>query len=83
MLGTKQDAGDSRPEMFLDETWVNQNEAVNKCWTADEKDVGPKLKTGKGGRFIIVHAGGKERFVLGALWFPNQKMATKVITMTP
>lgn len=83
VLGTKQDAGDPRPEMFLDETWVNQNKAVNKYWTADGKDVGSKLKTGKGERFIIVHAGGEEGIVLGALWFPNQKMGIKVITMTP
>lgn len=51
-----------RPEVYLDETWVNQNECVAKCWTTGGT-VGPKIKTGKGGRFIILHAGGKNGFI--------------------
>lgn len=56
-----------RCEIYLDETWVNQNECVRKCWTTKEGNVGPKVKTGKGSRFIIVHAGSKEGFVPGGL----------------
>lgn len=43
-------ANSPRPEIFLDETWVNQNESGSKCWTTSEGTVGLKLKTGKGGR---------------------------------
>lgn len=53
--------------MYLDETWVNQNECVAKCWSTADGTVGPKLKTGKGSRFIILHAGGEDGFVPGGL----------------
>ena len=56
-----------RPEVFVDETWVNQNTSVEKCCTNEEGSVGPKLKSGKGSRFIIVHAGTDEGFVPGRL----------------
>ncbi|KAG0714021.1 hypothetical protein GWK47_014949 [Chionoecetes opilio] len=46
-----------RPEVFIGETWINQNECVGKCWTVGDGTVGPKLKTGKGSRFIVLHAG--------------------------
>lgn len=63
-----------RPEIYLDETWVNQNECVSKCWTVADGSVGPKLKTGKGARYIIVHAGGEDGFVPGAfLSFRSKK----------
>ena len=53
--------------MFLDETWVNQNECVDKCWTDSEGIMGPKVKTGRGARFILLHVGGVNGFVPGAL----------------
>ncbi|KAK4307375.1 hypothetical protein Pmani_020894 [Petrolisthes manimaculis] len=34
-----------RPEVYVDETWVNQNECVEQCWTISDGSVGPKIKT--------------------------------------
>ena len=56
-----------RTEVYVDETWMNQNECVSKCWTTADGKMGPKVKTGKGAGFIIVHAGGEFGFVPGAL----------------
>lgn len=56
-------------EIYLDETWVNQNECVSKCWTVADGSVGSKLKSSKGARFITVHVGGDNGFVPCALLF--------------
>ena len=71
------ECSDPRPEVFLDETWVNQNISVEKCWTNEEGSVGPKLKSGKGARFIIVHAGTDEGFVPGGLLMFKSKNGSK------
>ncbi|XP_050707116.1 uncharacterized protein LOC126992421 [Eriocheir sinensis] len=54
--------------VYLDETWVNQNYTVSKCWVDNnsEKAVGVKVPTGKGGRLIVLHAGTKDGFVSDA-----------------
>jgi len=54
-----------RTIVYLDETWVNQNHTVPKCWidTTSEKAVGLRIPSGKGGRWIILHAGTKNGFV--------------------
>lgn len=54
--------------VYLDETWINQNYTVSKCWTdgASQKPTGLQVPTGKGSRLIIVHAGTKHGFVPGA-----------------
>lgn len=54
--------------VYLDETWVNQNYTVDKCWvdTAASKATGVKVPTGKGSRLIILHAGTKHGFVKDA-----------------
>lgn len=54
--------------VYLDETWVNQNYTVQKCWTDTTSDhaTGIKPPTGKGSRFIILHAGTKAGFVKNA-----------------
>ncbi|KAK4328629.1 hypothetical protein Pmani_000938 [Petrolisthes manimaculis] len=64
-------------EVYLDETWVNQNESVKKCWTTSEGKVGPKLKSGKGARFIILHAGGANGFVPGGWLLFKSKNGNK------
>lgn len=46
---------------------VNQNEAVNKCWAIAEGAVGPKLKTGRGPRFITIHSNGVDGCVPSGL----------------
>ena len=56
---------------------INQNDCVSKCWTIADGSVGPKLKTGKGGRFIILHAGGHDGFIPGALLFFRSKNGNK------
>lgn len=54
--------------VYLDETWVNQNYTVGKCWqdTASQHATGIQPPTGKGSRLIILHAGTKEGFVENA-----------------
>ncbi|XP_045105636.1 uncharacterized protein LOC123501111 [Portunus trituberculatus] len=54
--------------IYLDETWVNQNYTVSKCWVTENagQATGVRVPTGKGGRLIVLHAGSKEGFVPGA-----------------
>lgn len=54
--------------VYLDETWVSQNYTLDKCWidTSSKQATGIKPPTGKGSRFIIVHAGTKEGFIKNA-----------------
>ena len=66
-----------RSEVFLDETWMNQNECVGQCWTDAEGRVGPKLKTGKGSRFIILHAGNDQGFIKDGLLIFKSKNGNK------
>ena len=66
-----------RPEIYLDETWINQNECIGKCWTVKDGTIGPKTKSGKGARFIILHAGGETGFVPNALLFFRSKNGNK------
>lgn len=76
---TENNRNSSNPRhlIYLDETWVNQNECVNKCWTTSEGKIGPKLKTGRGERFIILHAGGEDGFVPGGLLLFRSKNGNK------
>ncbi|XP_076043134.1 uncharacterized protein LOC143026502 isoform X2 [Oratosquilla oratoria] len=55
-----------RPEIYLDETWIAQNECV-KSQNVGDREVEPPLKSGKGDQFIILHAGGENGFVPGGL----------------
>ncbi|KAL4123310.1 hypothetical protein QTP88_015508 [Uroleucon formosanum] len=48
---------DTRPVVYLDETWVNQNHSRSRIWQNNEETEGFKIPTGKGGRLIITHAG--------------------------
>ncbi|KAL4120900.1 hypothetical protein QTP88_013509 [Uroleucon formosanum] len=49
--------GDTRPVVYLDETWVNQNHTRGRIWQNEENTEGLKVPTGKGSRLIICHAG--------------------------
>lgn len=51
--------------VYLDETWVNQNYTVLKCWidSAYQKGTGINVPTSRGSRLIILHAGTKQGFV--------------------
>lgn len=48
---------DTRPVVYLDETWVNQNHSRSYIWQNIEGTEGLKVPTGKGCRLIITHAG--------------------------
>ncbi|XP_045117645.1 uncharacterized protein LOC123508176 [Portunus trituberculatus] len=54
--------------VYLNETWVNQNYTVSKCWvdTRAKKATGIKVPTGKGSRLIILHSGTKYGFIKNA-----------------
>lgn len=56
------------PEVYLDETWMNQWDSVEKCWTDGDGAIGPNVKSRKGAWFIILHAGGSNGFIPGALF---------------
>lgn len=55
---------EGRNLIFLDETWVNAHHRLHKCWT-DSDGTAFSVKSGKGGRLIVLHAGWKED------WIPN------------
>lgn len=60
-------SGDTRPVIYLDETWVNQNHSRNHIWQNDMDSEGFKVPTGKGGRLIVCHAGAaKFGFICGS-----------------
>ena len=63
--------------VYLDETWVNQNYTVAKCWvdTTSPTATGIRQPTGKGSRLIILHAGTKNGFVENAKLLFKSKMA--------
>jgi transposase len=48
---------DTRPVIYLDETWVNQNYTKGYIWQNELNSEGLKIPTGKGSRLIICHAG--------------------------
>ena len=54
--------------VYLDETWINQNYTVQKCWVDCSSNLatGVKPPVGKGSRLIILHAGTKNGFVPNA-----------------
>lgn len=58
-----------RPDVYLDETWINQRDSVGRCWTEEDGTVRSKIKTGKGARFIILHSGHKDGYIPCALSF--------------
>ena len=48
---------DTRPIVYLDETWVNQNHTRGHIWQNSDNTEGLKVPIGKGGRLIVCHAG--------------------------
>ncbi|KAL4153955.1 hypothetical protein QTP88_001788 [Uroleucon formosanum] len=54
---TLREQNDTRPVVYLDETWINQNHSRTRIWQNAEQTEGLKVPTGKGGRLIICHAG--------------------------
>jgi len=48
--------GDTRPIVYLDETWVNQNHTRGYIWQNHENTEGFKVPTGKDSCLIICYA---------------------------
>ncbi|MCP4755619.1 MAG: hypothetical protein GY866_32550 [Proteobacteria bacterium] len=55
-----------RPEVYLDETFVNKNHSSRFTWYLNEDGPWVNKPSGKGPRFIIVHAVTKDGWVDGA-----------------
>jgi len=53
---TLREQNDTRPVVYLDETWINQNHSRTRIWQNDENTTGLKVPSGKGNRLIICHA---------------------------
>ncbi|KAG7170433.1 hypothetical protein Hamer_G030950 [Homarus americanus] len=34
------ESSNPRPEVYLDETWINQNQCVERCWTVNDGSAG-------------------------------------------
>lgn len=49
-------SSDTRPVIYLDETWVNQNHSRNHICQNDMESEEFKVPTGKGSRLIVCHA---------------------------
>lgn len=49
--------------VWLDETWVNIGHSLRKGWTDDTVKGTMKIPLGRGGRYIIVHAGTSKGFI--------------------
>ena len=56
----------NRPLIFIDETWVDNNLTVRKCWQS-ESQPGVLSKTNSSNRLIVVHAGSENGFLQNSL----------------
>ena len=72
---------EERPVVYLDETWANARDSVEKIWVDDDPVVsggtivGVRKPSGKGNRLIILHAGGENGWVKSAdLVFLSKKV---------
>ena len=52
--------------IYLDETWLNAHHSLAKCWIDNDGAGGFPVKSGKGGRVIILHAGWEHGWIPGA-----------------
>jgi hypothetical protein len=43
--------------VYMDETWVNQNDCTYYMWLLNDGSDAPKIPSGKGKRLIVLHAG--------------------------
>ncbi len=63
-----------RPEVYLDESYVNKNHSNDFIWYSDEDGPWVQKPTGKGERLIIIHAMTKNGWIPGAqLTFKSTK----------
>jgi len=58
---------DDRLIVYIDETWINQDNSRSMIWQNECSTEGLKVSTGKGGRLIVCHAGcSRYRFIQGS-----------------
>lgn len=72
----KQEIRYPRAELYVDETWVDLNEAIKQCWSTGDGAAEPRLKTRKVEGLVVVHAGGSDGCVPDGLQmfpFPSGK----------
>lgn len=62
----KNELGEQKPIVYLDETYIHSSHTVGRTWQSDDMD-GVLNPVSKGSRWIIVHAGGEKGFVPNAL----------------
>ena len=60
-----------RPEVYLDETYVNKNHSNDFIWYSDEDGPWVHMPTGKGERLIIINA------ITTSGWIPGAKLVFK------
>lgn len=65
-----------RPEVYLDESYINKNHSNDNTWYSEEDGVIIGKPTGKGDRLIIVNAITKDG------WIPNAKLVFKATKKT-
>ena len=65
-----------RPEVYLDESYVNKNHSNDLIWYFDEDGPWVQKPTGKGERLIIVNA------ITAEGWVPNAKLVFKATKKT-
>lgn len=53
---------DTRPIVYLNETWVNQNHSRGQIWQNAQNTEGLKVLTGKGSRLLILCHAGSSKF---------------------
>ena len=70
-LANRNGDGALRPEVYLDESYVNKNHSNDYIWYSEEDGPWVQKPTGKGERLIIVNAMTKDG------WVPNAKLIFK------
>jgi len=76
-LANRDDKGQIiRPEVYLDESYINKNHSNDKTWYLEEDGIIIGKPTGKGDRLIILNAITKDG------WVPNSKLVFKASKKT-
>jgi len=76
-LANRDDEGQIiRPEVYLDESYINKNHSNDKTWYFEEDGIIIGKPTGKGDRLIILNAITKDG------WVPNSKLVFKASKKT-
>jgi transposase len=76
-LANRDDKGQIiRPEVYLDESYINKNHSNDKTWYFEEDGIVIGKPTGKGDRLIILNAITKDG------WVPNSKLVFKASKKT-